>query len=64
MDLDERGGDCDLAVHLAVRWRPDGSVDRGPPNTAVTDAAAVERYQRRDSHGNGDLQRVLGFGLH
>ena len=35
-----------------------------PVNTAVTDAATLSGTNAADSHGNGDLQRVLGLGLH
>ena len=35
-----------------------------PANTAVTDAATLSGTNAAYSHGNGDVQRVLGSGLH
>ena len=47
MGLDAAGGDCDLGVDHAVRWREDGSVDLGPRQHRSDRRGRAERHQRR-----------------
>ena len=47
MGLDAAGGDCDLGVDFALRWREDRSVHLGPRQHRRDRRGHAERHQRR-----------------
>ena len=59
LGLDAGGCDHHLGVDLPLRWRLDGCVDLGARRDPGNRCGHVERRQRRDGVGDGDLQRLL-----